>query len=77
MFEFFTENRLISHNQSGLKQGDSCINQLLYITHDIYQSLDDVLETRGVFLDISKPFDKVWHKGFLYKLKQNEISANF
>ena len=23
---------------------------------------------RGVFLDISKPFDKVWHKGLLYKL---------
>ena len=23
---------------------------------------------RGVFLDISKPVDKVWHKGLLYKL---------
>ena len=35
---FFSENNLISSNQSGLKQGDSCINQLLSITHDIYQS---------------------------------------
>ena len=76
MFEFFTENELISHNQSGFKPGDSCISQLLCITHDIYQSLDDGLETRAVFLDISKAFDKVWHEGLLFKLKQNGISGN-
>ena len=28
MFEFFTENELISQNQSGFKPGDSCISQL-------------------------------------------------
>ena len=76
MFEFFTENELISHNQSGFKPGDSCINQLLFITHDIYQSLDDGLETNGVFLDISKAFDKVWHEGLLLKLKQNDNLLN-
>ena len=31
------------------------------------------LEVRGVFLDISKAYDKVWHDGLIYKLKQNEI----
>ena len=40
MYSFFIENNLISSNQSGFKQGDSCINQLLSITHDIYQSID-------------------------------------
>ena len=30
---------------------------------------------RGVFLDISKAFDKVWFKGLIYKLKQNGISG--
>ena len=34
MFEFFTENELISQNQSGFKPGDSCISQLLCISHD-------------------------------------------
>ena len=76
MFEFFSENELISHNQLGYKPGNLCINQLLCITHDIYQSLDDGLETRAVFLDISKAFDKVWHEGLLFKLKQNGISGN-
>ena len=60
LFEFFPENELISHNQSGFKPGDSCINQLLCITHDMYQSLGNGLEIRGVFLDIAKAFDKVW-----------------
>ena len=35
MFEFFIENNLIPKNQSGFRRGDSCINQLLSITHDI------------------------------------------
>ena len=76
MFEFFTKNNLISDNQSGFTPGDSCVNQLLSITHEIYQSFDDNLEVRAAFLDISKAFDKVWHKGPIYELKQNGISGS-
>ena len=36
MFPFFIKNDLISQNQSGFKPGDSCVNQLLSITHEIY-----------------------------------------
>ena len=49
---FFIENELISPNQSGFKPGDSCTNQLLAITHEIYKSFDGSFEVRGVFLDI-------------------------
>ena len=73
LFEYFIENDLISPNQSGFKPGDSCTNQLISITHEIYQSFDDGFEVRGVFLDISKAFDKVWHNGIIYKLKQNGV----
>ena len=68
IFEYLTINKLISDNQSGFKPGDSCVNQLLSITHEIYHSLDNGLKVRGVFLDISKAFDKVWHKGLILKL---------
>ena len=34
---------------------------------------DDGFEVRSVFLDISKAFDKVWHKGIIFKLLQNGI----
>ena len=29
-----------------------------------------------MFLDMSKAFDKAWHKGLIFKLKQNRISGN-
>ena len=52
MFKFFIENELILLNQSGFKPGDSCINQVLAITYEIYKPFDDGFEVRGVFLDI-------------------------
>ena len=45
------------------------MNQLLSITHEIYQSFDDGFEVRGVFVDISKTFDKVWYEGLISKTK--------
>ena len=74
-YNYLIDNNLISQNQSRFKCGDSCINQLISITHDILNLLDEGLEVRGVFLDISKAFDKVWHKGLIYKLQQIGISG--
>ena len=76
LFEFFVENDLISFNQSGFRQRDSCINQLLPVTHEVYKSFDDEYEVRGIVLDISKAFDKVWLNGLIFKLKQNGITGN-
>ena len=28
------------------------------------------------FLDLSKEFDKTWHKRLMYKLKQNGVTVN-
>ena len=60
---------MTSPNRSGFKVGDSCVNQLIAITHEIYKSFDDGLEVRGVF-------DKGWHEGLLLKLSLNGISGN-
>ena len=76
LFTFFTDNDLISPNQSGFRPGDSCVKQLIAITHEIYKSPDDGLEVRRVFLNKSKAFDKVCHEGFLLKLSLNGVSGN-
>ena len=73
MLEYFLYNNLISPKLSVFRPGDSGIKQLLSITHDIFTSFDKGLGVRGVFLDISKAFEKVWHDGLIYKLKQNGI----
>ena len=76
MFKHFLGNNLISSNQSGYRPGDSCINQLVAITHNIFKGFDNGLEIRGIFLDISKAFNKVWHQGLIYKLCCNGICGN-
>ena len=47
---------------------DSTTNQLLDIYHMFYEAVDNGKEVRVVFCDISKTFDRVWHKGLLFKL---------
>ena len=69
---FLFQNNLNSSNQSGFKTGDSCINQLLSRTNEIYTSFDDGLEVRGVFLDISKAFHQV-----IFKLNKMTSPVNY
>ena len=38
---------------------------------------DDGFDVRSVFLGISKAFDKVWHEGVIFKIRQNGISREF
>ena len=74
MFYFLLRNNLISSNQIGFKLRDYFINQLLSITHDIYQSFDESFE-------ILRVFDTLWHKGIIQKngmpIKLLNIVAEF
>ena len=69
---------MLNLDQSGFRPKDSCIYQLIEITHNIFCTFDcsPTLETRAVSLDISKAFDKVWYKGSLYNFKLMGISGN-
>ena len=69
LYNFLLEIHFLNPFQSGFRPGDSTVNQLVFIVHKIYEALEEGKEVRMVFLDISKAFDKVWHKGLLRRLE--------
>ena len=68
LYNFLTENKLITPLQSGFTPGDSTVYQLIDIYDTICSAMDDGKEVRAVFCDIQKAFDRVWHKGLIKKL---------
>lgn len=69
IFDFLKTNSLLNLNQSGFIPGDSTINQLMCICNRIASEFEAGNEVIGVFLDLTKAFDRVWHTGLEYKLK--------
>ena len=66
--KYLRDYKLLNCNQSSFWPGDSCVHQLLLITYEIYKSFDanHLPEVRGVFLDIYKAFDRVWHDDLFF-----------
>ena len=52
------------------------INRILAILENTQQGFDEHMDSLFVYLDISKAFDRVWHEGLLFKLKQNGITGS-
>ena len=75
LFNYFVSNKLFTPSQSGSLPADSCITQRLSKIREIHTNFDNnpPLDVRGVFLNISKSFDKVWHEGLLFKLNSYEV----
>ena len=73
MYNFLTSNNVIYPNQSGFLTGHSTVYQIISLYHQLVQSFDNKSQTCVIFCDISKAFDRVWHKGLVFKLKQNGI----
>ena len=75
IFNFLHENDLLYKYQSGFLPNHSTTFQLIDIYHHICQTFDNNQFSCMVFLDVSKAFDRVWHKGLIFKLKQLGIEG--
>ena len=73
LFNYFRDHFMISVYQSGFIAGDSAVNQLIHLYHIFCEAVSQGKEIRIVFCDISKAFDRVWHKGLVDKLKNKGI----
>jgi hypothetical protein len=62
---------LIPSHQFGFRQIHSTTEQTHRIVHKINEAFEHKAYCSTAFLDISQAFDKVWHIGLLYKLRQS------
>lgn len=63
-------NEILRNEQFGFRQGHSTDQQLVRLTEIITKGFNEKMHTGVVFLDIAQAFDKVWHKGLLYKMME-------
>ena len=75
LYEYCKSNNLLTWRNSGFKELDSTINQLVFISNQIYKALEEGHDVCIVYLDVSKAFDKIWHDGLIFKLKQIGIKG--
>ena len=71
VYNFLNTNKLLYKYQSGFLPKHSTTYQLIDIYHHICQAMDHGQFSCIVFCDISKAFDRVWHSGLLFKLREH------
>ena len=65
---FLETSNLLTDHQYGFRKARSTGDLLAYAVHVWSSDLESCGESRVISLDISKAFERVWHKGLLAKL---------
>ena len=73
--EYMEATEALPPNQHGFRQGKSCVTNLLEFFDKVTKLLDQKQPVDLIYLDFSKPFDKVSHQFLLHKLESIGVSG--
>ena len=73
---FLEQNSKIKPYQSGFRTAHSTLDPLVSLQSDISSALLDKEYCIAIFLDITKAFDSVWHRGILENLQDMGMRGN-
>lgn len=76
LLDHLISKNLLNKNNSGFIPNDSTTNRLCLMVHQIAEALENKRYVRGVFLDVNRAFNSVWHKGLLFKMEQLGVSGD-
>ena len=75
IYTFLISKNLLTDKNSGFRSGDDTLYQPLAMSHELHEALDNGHDMRIVFMDMPKTYDKVCHKGVIFKLKRKGIDG--
>lgn len=61
--------KIVPDHQFGFRAKHATVEQVHRVVRKVRQTLEKKEYCSAVFLDIQQAFDRVWHKGLLYKIK--------
>ena len=67
---FLEEQQFYTNSQSAYRKSHSTLDPLCRLEHQVRTSLTMGDYCVGIFIDIDKAFDTVWHQGLMLKLKE-------
>ena len=73
LYAYLENNKLLPDQQSGFRRRRSTADNLIFVTQKIQECINRRKKVCGIFFDISKAFDKVWHDGLIYKLAKLKV----
>ena len=68
LLDHFDQYSILSDRQHGFRSRRSCETQLISLTQELHEKLEEKSQVEMIVLDFSKAFDKVPHKRLMKKL---------
>ena len=68
--------KLIPSEQAGFREHRCTEDQATYLAQEIKNGFQHKMQSRTIWIELQKPFNKVWTDGLLLKLKKYNISGN-
>jgi len=75
LLNYLEENNLLPNSQYGFRNGLGTEDALAHLTNEIYNNIDKRNKTIGIFLDLSKAFDRISHSILLNRLHSLGITG--
>ena len=76
MMKHFDEHGILADCQHGFRKQRSCETQLIGLTQELHERLEEKVQVDMIVLDFSKAFDKVPHQRLMTKLWNYGIRGN-
>jgi hypothetical protein len=70
---FLDENKIIIKQQSGFRKERQTKDNLIFLAQKAIEATNKKFKSIAIFFDIQSAFDKVWHRGLLFKLAKIQI----